>query len=375
MKNKIGIVVVLILIFILSVLAFKWIKYRKEYVITDAVFVESDGMTNVAFKRVSGKVIKVLKEEGDTVKKGEVIAVLDDTDYRTELSSVEKNIQALKHKKNALEQKLKRVKEEIKVNVSIQELTKKQLKKKKEALLSKLQQIEAKIKQVKKDKERFKKLLEKELIPQHRYEEVSTNLEVLLKEKKALLKNIQELNVGIQKASEVIKLAKVKEKTIPEIEENIKSLEKQIEVLKEKKKDILNKISYTKLKAPFDGIIAKRFVYVGSVISAGMPVYSIIPKNSLYINVLLEETKLEGVKVGAKAKIKIDAYPDKEYEGIVEKIEPASAAKFALVPRDISAGEFTKVAQRIPVRIKITKGDISLLRVGMGGEVEIKREE
>ncbi len=375
MKNKIGIVVVLILIFILSVLAFKWIKYRKEYVITDAVFVESDGMTNVAFKRVSGKVIKVLKEEGDTVKKGEVIAVLDDTDYITELSSVEKNIQALKHKKNALEQKLKRVKEEIKVNVSIQELTKKQLKKKKEALLSKLQQIEAKIKQVKKDKERFKKLLEKELIPQHRYEEVSTNLEVLLKEKKALLKNIQELNVGIQKASEVIKLAKVKEKTIPEIEENIKSLEKQIEVLKEKKKDILNKISYTKLKAPFDGIIAKRFVYVGSVISAGMPVYSIIPKNSLYINVLLEETKLEGVKVGAKAKIKIDAYPDKEYEGIVEKIEPASAAKFALVPRDISAGEFTKVAQRIPVRIKITKGDISLLRVGMGGEVEIKREE
>ncbi len=375
MKNKIGIVVVLILIFILSVLAFKWIKYRKEYVITDAVFVESDGMTNVAFKRVSGKVIKVLKEEGDTVKKGEVIAVLDDTDYITELSSVEKNIQALKHKKNALKQKLNRVKEEIEVNVSIQELTKKQLKKKKEALLSKLQQIEAKIKQVKKDKERFKKLLEKELIPQHRYEEVSTNLEVLLKEKKALLKNIQELNVGIQKASEVIKLAKVKEKTIPEIEENIKSLEKQIEVLKEKKKDILNKISYTKLKAPFDGIIAKRFVYVGSVISAGMPVYSIIPKNSLYINVLLEETKLEGVKVGAKAKIKIDAYPDKEYEGIVEKIEPASAAKFALVPRDISAGEFTKVAQRIPVRIKITKGDISLLRVGMGGEVEIKREE
>ncbi len=135
-----------------------------------------------------------------------------------------------------------------------------------------------------------------------------------------------------------------------------------------------NKISYTKLKAPFDGIIAKRFVYKGSVIRSGMPVYSIIPENSIYINVLLEETKLEGVKVGAPVKIKIDAYPDKKFEGVVEKIEPVSAAKFALVPRDISAGEFTKVAQRIPVRLKITKGDLSILRVGMGGEVEIKRQ-
>ncbi|MEJ2033957.1 MAG: hypothetical protein P8Y63_13185, partial [Deltaproteobacteria bacterium] len=54
---------------------------------------------------------------------------------------------------------------------------------------------------------------------------------------------------------------------------------------------------------------------------------------------------------------------------------PTSAATFAMAPRDISAGEFTKVAQRIPVRIAITKGDISLLRIGMGGEVEIKRME
>ncbi len=57
----------------------------------------------------------------------------------------------------------------------------------------------------------------------------------------------------------------------------------------------------------------------------------------------------------------------------MEKILPTSAAKFALVPRDISAGEFTKVVQRIPVKVRITKGDVSKLVVGMGGEIEIKR--
>jgi membrane fusion protein (multidrug efflux system) len=375
MKNKIGILIVLALIVIFGFFAYKWIKHRKEYVITDAVFVEADGMTNISFKRVSGKILKVLKEEGDKVKEGEVIAILDDTDYKTELASTEKKIESLKHKKMSLEKKLERIKDEIKININIQELTKKQLKKKLLSLKAKINQIEAQIKQVEKDRNRFKKLSDRELLPKVKFEEVDTKLKVLINQKKALEEGIKELLIGIKKAEEGIKLAKNKEKIIPEIKESINALKKQIEALEEKKKDILNKISYTRLKAPFNGVIAKRFVYVGSVIKSGMPVYSIIPENSLYINVLLEETKLEGVKVGAPARIKIDAYPDRIYEGIVEKIEPASAAKFALVPRDISAGEFTKVAQRIPVRIKITKGDLSILRVGMGGEVEIKREK
>ena len=288
---------------------------------------------------------------------------------------MEKEIESLIFKKKSLEKKLERVKEEIDINLSIQKLTKNQLRKKKQSLLAQIKQINAEISQVKKDTERFKRLSEKELVPRHRYEELSTKLKVLEKQKEALEKSVQEIEIGIKKSEKAVELAKVRGKIIQELKDSIASLEKQIEALKEKKRDIENKISYTKLKAPFDGTVAKRFVFVGSVIKSGMPVYSLIPENSIYINVLLEETKLEGVKVGAPVKIKIDAFPDKTYRGVVEKIEPASAAKFALVPRDISAGEFTKVAQRIPVRIRITVGDISILRVGMGGEVEIKREE
>jgi membrane fusion protein (multidrug efflux system) len=186
---------------------------------------------------------------------------------------------------------------------------------------------------------------------------------------------LKELKIQLKKALEGIKLARNERKTLKEIKEEIKSLEKQIEALKENATDVKNLIKYTKLISPYTGHIAKKFVSEGEIISSGRPVYSIIPENSLYILVLLEETKLEGIKIGSKAKIYIDAFPDEKYEGEVFEINPATAAKFALVPRDVTAGEFTKVAQRIPVKIKITKGNISILKVGLGGEVEIKREK
>jgi membrane fusion protein (multidrug efflux system) len=110
------------------------------------------------------------------------------------------------------------------------------------------------------------------------------------------------------------------------------------------------------------------------VVNPGMPVYALIDPKDIYILVLLEETKLKGVEVGCPAYIKIDAYPHMKYKGVVKEILPASAAKFALVPRDISAGEFTKVVQRMQVKVKITEGDTSKLVVGMGGEIEIKRK-
>jgi len=81
------------------------------------------------------------------------------------------------------------------------------------------------------------------------------------------------------------------------------------------------------------------------------------------------------VEPGNEALIRIDAYTDQEWRGEVEQVLPASAATFALAPRDISAGEFTKVAQRIPIRIRITEGPLEKLRIGLGGEIEIRRRK
>jgi len=373
-KKKIGLIIVGILILLFAVVAIKWIKHRMEYAITDAVFVESDYISNIGFQRVSGKVIQLFAKEGDFVKEGQELAKIDDTDYKISLQQIEKQIESLEYQKEELEIKKDRISKELDINQINSSLTKEEINKRKEALSEQIKQVEAQINQTKKDYERYENLLNKGLIPKQKFEQIQTQLSVLQEQKSALEKNLEELNVSTKKAEEGINLAKVQKIQISELDKSILSLQKQIEALNKQKEDLENQINYTTLKAPFDGVIAKKFVSIGDVVKSGMPIYSVIKKDSFYINVLLEETKLKGIKKGSIAYIKLDAYPDKEFEGVVEEIGYASAATYALVPRDISAGEFTKVAQRIPVKIRITKGDFSLLRVGLGGEVEIKKE-
>ena len=374
MKNKIGIIVVLVLIAVFAVIAFKWIKHRMEYAITDAVFVETDNLSNISFKRVSGKIIKFYKKEGDKVKKGEILAQIDPKDYVLQLEKIKKEINSLKFKKKALEEKKDRINKQIDKNIQIVKISLKENEKLQDSLLSQIKGINSRLSQLKKDKERFSNLVKKDLAPKRKLEEIETNIDVLSSQKEALLAKLEQLKLQKQSLNEKVKLTKIKKLQIKEIESEISSLSSKINSLRKSKEDIENLIEYTKLRAPFDGVIAKRFKSVGEIVSSGVPVFAIYPLNDVYIKVLLEETKLKGVKIGNKAIIRIDAYPNEYFEGIVYEISPAAASKFALVPRDITAGEFTKVAQRIPVKIKITRGKIELLKVGMGGEVEIEKK-
>jgi membrane fusion protein (multidrug efflux system) len=374
MKKNIGLFVVLVLILIFAFFAIRWIEHRMKYVISDAVFVETDYLSNVGFNRVSGKIIQLYKKEGDTVKADETIAKIDDTDYKIQLENINYEIESLKKQKSQLENQLSRIIQENELNQKITSLTTQEIEKKIETLNAQKSQVEAQIEKAKKDEERYRNLLEKGLVPKAKYEEINTQLKVLLDQKKAIEKSISELNVSKTKSTENVELVKTQGQVSKEIQDQISALENKILALTKQKEDLENQIKYTELKSPYNGIIAKKYVSIGDIVKAGQPVYAIVKENSFYIKVLLEETKLSGVMVGNKAYIKLDAYPGKTFEGEVESIDIASAAKFALVPRDISAGEFTKLAQRIPVKIKITKGDMTLLRVGLGGEVEIEQK-
>jgi len=374
MKKSIGLFVVLVLILIFTVFAITWIEHRMKYVISDAVFVETDYLSNIGFSRVSGKIIQLYKKEGDAVKADETIAKIDDTDYKIQLENINYEIESLKKQKSQLENQLSRIIQENELNQKITSLTTQEIEKKIESLIAQKSQVEVQIEKAKKDEERYRNLLEKGLVPKAKYEEINTQLKVLLDQRKAIEKSISELNVSKAKSKESVELVKTQGQVSKEIQDQISALENKILALTKQKEDLENQIKYTELESPYNGIIAKKYVSIGDIVKAGQPVYATVKENSFYIKVLLEETKLNGVKVGNKAYIKLDAYPDKTFEGKVESIDIASATKFALVPRDISAGEFTKLAQRIPVKIRITKGDTNLLRVGLGGEVEIEKK-
>jgi membrane fusion protein, multidrug efflux system len=169
-------------------------------------------------------------------------------------------------------------------------------------------------------------------------------------------------------------LAEAKRTQINEVRESIQSLSETIKGLSAALEIAQRNITACALRSVINGRIAKQYVSAGDIVSPTSAVYAVLDPKRLYFVALLEENKLKGVTPGDPVNIRVDAYPNKKYKGVVRQVLPASAATFALAPRDISAGEFTKVAQRIPVRIDITEGDTSVLQVGLSGEVEIRRE-
>jgi len=118
--------------------------------------------------------------------------------------------------------------------------------------------------------------------------------------------------------------------------------------------------------APVAGIVSRKQVEVGQLIQPGQALMSIVADTGLYVSANMKETQLARLRVGQKVELDIDAYAASA-EGEVESIASATGAKFALLPPDNATGNFTKVVQRVPVRIRVTKdlGQDRPLRPGM----------
>ena len=113
-------------------------------------------------------------------------------------------------------------------------------------------------------------------------------------------------------------------------------------------------LKYTKIIAPVTGVLSKRSVEPGQTVQAGQPLFSIVNLDDIWTTANFKETQLKDMKVGQKAKIKVDAYGH-EYNGTVESIGGATGARFSLLPPENATGNYVKVVQRIPVRIRFDK--------------------
>jgi membrane fusion protein (multidrug efflux system) len=113
-------------------------------------------------------------------------------------------------------------------------------------------------------------------------------------------------------------------------------------------------LKYTKIYAPATGILSKRNASAGQVLQAGQPVFSIVRIDDIWTTANFKETQLRNMRVGQKATIKVDAYGH-DYNGTVESIGGATGARFSLLPPENATGNFVKVVQRIPVRIRFDK--------------------
>jgi membrane fusion protein, multidrug efflux system len=131
-------------------------------------------------------------------------------------------------------------------------------------------------------------------------------------------------------------------------------------------------LSYTRLTAPFSGVVSKKTVELGQLVQPGQPLMSVVPLEDVWITANLKETEIENVKPGEPVDFTVDAYPGLHFRGHVESLSPATGARFSLLPPDNATGNFTKVVQRLPVRVRPDKVDpVHPLRPGMSVVVTI----
>jgi membrane fusion protein (multidrug efflux system) len=112
-------------------------------------------------------------------------------------------------------------------------------------------------------------------------------------------------------------------------------------------------LGYTTVVAPFDGVVGKKNVEVGANVAPGQPLVALAEDAASWVTANFKETQIEQMNPGDAASVYVDAFPDDELEGHVESLSPATGAKYALLPPDNATGNFTKVVQRVPVRIAL----------------------
>jgi membrane fusion protein, multidrug efflux system len=144
---------------------------------------------------------------------------------------------------------------------------------------------------------------------------------------------------------------------------------------------VRTQIDDTRVTAPLGGVVAKRWLLPGDIVQPGQPILTLYDLEHVWITANFEETKLASIPVGVAVDVSVDAYPDRRFQGRVERIGATAASQFSLIPPNNASGNFTKVTQRVPVRISLEREPAGgadpppVLRPGMSAVVTIRRPE
>ena len=262
-----------------------------HYQSTDDTYVETT--TVQVAPKVSGEVVAVYITDNQFVKEGDIVAEIDDADYKIKLAQAEARYErALLNQKNA------------KANFSA---------------------TNSEIAVAKKDLERYQNLYKAGAVSKQTLD----NAQAQYDRAKARLTSAEEALLSSSKS-------KVADAEI-----------KELKALRDMAK--LN-LSYTKVRAPQSGTVSSRRVEKGMYVQTGAPLFVLVPEN-VWVVANFKENQLNGMKVGQPVEIKVDTYPNKVFKGKVDSIQRSSGAKASLFPPENAVGSFVKIVQRIPVKI------------------------
>jgi membrane fusion protein (multidrug efflux system) len=132
-------------------------------------------------------------------------------------------------------------------------------------------------------------------------------------------------------------------------------------------------LEYTKIRAPFDGVIGHRGVQLGAFVEPGMNLAYLLETNKVWLEANFKETQIENMKIGQPVEVEVDAYPDLIFTGKIDSFSPASGSEFSILPPENATGNFTKIVRRVPVKIVFDANEkTALLKSGFSVNVKVQ---
>lgn len=296
---------------------------------------------NPILSRASGYVQEIRYNDHQKVQKGDTLVILD-------IDEANVNLEEAKAGLASSEAQLKVLKSNVNTATSSASVSE-----------AKISAAKAQLWQQQQEFERYQKLLDVEAVTQQHFEDIKTKLAVAESNFKAFKNSFSASQSKTNDASAQIAVAKAA------IAQKNATLER-----------LKLEVKYAVITAPSDGYMGRKTLQQGQYVKKGQTLSFIVDQNQgKWILANFEETQIGGMHKGQKAKITVDAFPDEKFEGEIESLSPATGSQFSLLPPDNATGNFVKITQRFPVRIRFTEDaeKLNLLRAGMNAEVSIPK--
>src|SRR5436190_7882408 len=313
-KRTVFIIMGVVLLGLVAVGVRRWI-YSLSHVSTDNAQV--DGHIIPILPKVGGYVVEVRTDENRQVKAGDTLVVLDDRDYRARLAQAEADLAVA----------LAGVSNRARVGQA-------------EAQVA---QAQANAEKAHADLERIKPLAEKDIVPKQALDAADA-------------------------------AARAADAALAAAQAALLGADARVAAARAARDQAALNLSYTRIIAPAEGVVSKKSAELGQLVQPGQPLMSLVPLGDVWVTANLKETQMVDVTPGDPVDFTVDAYGSRHFSGHVESLSPATGARFSLLPPDNATGNFTKVVQRVPVRIRLDgKNDPTRpLRPGMSVAVTIQ---
>lgn len=353
--NKVNKKLIFIVVVIVSVAAFFGI-YKFIYSLsnegTDDAQIQAN--MNPIITHVGGYIEKVYAKDNQKVKIGDTLFVIDDRDYQVKLEQAKANLKAAQSQLAI-----------AKTNIGSYKATAAASKAQVNSASVNIEFAKIKLWRATNDFKRYQNLYENHSITTQQYEQ-SLALKQEAEKQLEIVSSQQEATASQHNAA--VSATTVSEKQVAVAEANVSSSQAMLDA-------VLLDLDYTVLTAPVDGQLSNVDLQTGQFVQPGQALFYLVNTKDKWVVANFKETQLEKMRIGQNVSIKVDAFPEEKFKGVITAFSPATGARFSLLPPDNATGNFVKTIQRLPVKIDFTKNNdtekLDRLSSGMNVVVDV----